>query len=232
MDDLPELAGTTALRARPVATCRRHGSPALDLEAVRAAPGVRAVLTAADIPGLNDCGAVVHDDPILAAGEVHYLGQPVFAVVADTREQARHAARHAAARLRTAARRARSAGSRRQQSLVLPPLKLACGDAGAALADAPLQLAGRARVGGQEHFYLEGQIAYAWPTEDGDLHLHSSTQHPTEMQHAVATMLGVTSNRVRGRGAAHGRRLRRQGVAVSACSPASRRWPHTGCSAR
>src|SRR5690606_11893963 len=78
-----------------------------------------------------------------------------------------------------------------------PPLRLARGDAETALAQAPLQLAGRARVGAQEHFYLEGQIAYAWPTEDGGLHLHSSTQHPSEMQHAVAAMLGVASHRVR-----------------------------------
>lgn len=196
VDDLPELAGTLhcALGLSPHAHAR---ITALDLEAVRAAPGVRAVLTAADIPGLNDCGAVLNDEPILAAGEVHYLGQPVFAVVADTREQARHAARHAAADYAPLPAVLDPLEARRQQSWVLPPLKLACGDAGAALADAPLQLAGRARVGAQEHFYLEGQIAYAWPTEDGDLHLHSSTQHPTEMQHAVATMLGVTSNRVR-----------------------------------
>ncbi|MDD3675102.1 xanthine dehydrogenase molybdopterin binding subunit [Thauera propionica] len=196
VDDLPELAGTLhcALGLSPHAHAR---IAALDLEAVRAAPGVRAVLTAADIPAVNDCGAVLHDEPILADGEVHYLGQPVFAVIADTREQARHAARLAAVDYAPRPAVLDPLEAHRRQSWVLPPLRLARGDAETALAQAPLQLAGRARVGAQEHFYLEGQIAYAWPTEDGGLHLHSSTQHPSEMQHAVAAMLGVASHRVR-----------------------------------
>ena len=196
VDDLPELAGTLhcALGLSPHAHAR---IAALHLEAVRMAPGVRAVLTAADIPAVNDCGAVLHDEPILADGEVHYLGQPVFAVVADTRAQARHAARLAVADYAPRPAVLDPLEAHRQQSWVLPPLRLARGDAETALARASLQLAGRARVGAQEHFYLEGQIAYAWPTEDGGLHLHSSTQHPSEMQHAVAAMLGVASHRVR-----------------------------------
>ena len=90
VDDLPELAGTlhAALGLSPVA----HGRLlAIDVGRIAAEPGVVAVLTAADIPGPNDCGPVIHDDPILAAGEVHYLGQPVFAVIAETRDLARRA---------------------------------------------------------------------------------------------------------------------------------------------
>ena len=87
IDDLPELAGTLhcALGLSPVAHGRVTG---LSLERIRALPGVVAVLSAVDIPGPNDCGSIVHDDPILADGELRYLGQPVFAVIATTREAA------------------------------------------------------------------------------------------------------------------------------------------------
>ena len=95
IDDLPELAGTlhAALGLSPVAHGRLVGDR--PRRASRAMPGVVAVLTAADIPGPNDCGPIVHDDPILADGDVHYLGQPVFAVIADTRDAARRAAAQA-----------------------------------------------------------------------------------------------------------------------------------------
>ena len=91
IDDMPELAGTlhAALGLSPVAHGRITG---MALDPVRAMPGVVAVLTAIDIPGSNDCGAILHDDPILAEGELRYLGQPVFAVIAATRDAARRAA--------------------------------------------------------------------------------------------------------------------------------------------
>jgi xanthine dehydrogenase large subunit len=190
VDDLPELAGTlhAALGLSPVAHGRLRG---IDLAAVRALPGVVDVVTAADIPGANDCGPIVHDDPILAAGEVHYVGQPVFAVLADTRDAARRAAAQAAKVLDIeplpAVLTAREAHEKQQY--VLPPMHLARGDARAAIARAPHRLAGQLSVGGQEHFYLEGQVSYAVPLEDRTLRVHCSTQHPSEMQHAVARAL-------------------------------------------
>lgn len=92
LDDLPELAGTLHA-AIGQAPCAHGRLRALQLDAVRAAPGVRAVLTAADIPGENNCGPILHDDPLLAAEEVQFYGQPLFVVAADSREQARQAAR-------------------------------------------------------------------------------------------------------------------------------------------
>src|SRR6185436_7676184 len=91
IDDIPELAGTLhcALGLSPVANGRLKN---MNLEAICAMPGVVAVLTAADIPGSNDCGSIVHDDPILCSGDISYLGQPVFAVIAETRDVARRAA--------------------------------------------------------------------------------------------------------------------------------------------
>ncbi len=195
VDDIAEAAGT--LHCALGLSQQAHATfGAIDLDAVRSAPGVVAVFTAQDIPGDNDCGAVVHDEPILAAGTVHYLGQPVFAVVAHTREQARHAARKAKIDYTPLPAVLDAGDAHRQQSYVLPPMKLTHGNPATALADAPLQLSGQTRVGGQEHFYLEGQIAYALPREDQGLLLYSSTQHPSEMQHTVAKMLGLSSNHI------------------------------------
>ena len=198
-DDLPEFAGTLHVALG----LSRHAHArivSLDLEAVRAAPGVVAVLTAADIPGENNCGPVLHDDPILAEGTVSYLGQPVFAVIATSRDLARQAAALAKSgdivryEPLEAVLTARAAHDRQQY--VLPPLHLVRGDPAARIAAAPHRLTGEFEVGGQEQFYLEGQIAYAVPKEGAGMLVYSSTQHPSEMQQVVAHMLGWPAHRV------------------------------------
>jgi xanthine dehydrogenase large subunit len=195
IDDLPELAGT--LHVALGLSQRAHALvKAIDLEAVRAANGVVAVLTAADIPGENDCGPIVHDDPILADGLVQYVGQPMFAVVATTRGAARRAARLAHGDYEPLPAVLTPQEAKRRQSFVLPPMHLVRGEPAAALAAAPRRLRGEFFVGGQEQFYLEGQISYAVPKEDGCIHLWCSTQHPTEMQHVVAHALGLAANQV------------------------------------
>jgi xanthine dehydrogenase large subunit len=197
IDDLPELAGTlhAALGLSPVA----HGRiVAIDLARIQAMPGVVAVLTAKDIPGVNDCGPVIHDDPILADGVVHYLGQPVFAVIAETRNAARLAAAGAKAALRIEPLPAllTPVEAHEAKSYVLPPMHLMRGQARAAIDAAPHRLADTLEVGGQEQFYLEGQISYAIPREDSGMLVHCSTQHPSEMQHLVAHCLGLHSHHV------------------------------------
>jgi xanthine dehydrogenase large subunit len=197
IDDIVELAGTlhAALGLSPVA----HGRlQAIDVAALRAQPGVIAVLTAGDIAGTNDCGPIVRDDPILAEGSVHYLGQPVFAVIAADRAAARRVAARAKEFLTIeplapllTAREAHAAGR-----YVVPPMHLSRGDAPAALAAAPHRFKDSLSVGGQEQFYLEGQISYAIPLEDDGLLVHCSTQHPSEMQHLVAKAMGLSSHHV------------------------------------
>ena len=197
IDDLPELAGTlhAALGLSPVA----HGRLThIDVAGLKALPGVMAVLTADDIPGLNDCGALVHDEPILASGEVHYLGQPVLVVLSTQRELARRAAARTKDFVQIeplpdilSPEEAHAAGQ-----YVVPPMRLRRGDVDAAFAQAPDRLQGRFHLGGQEHFYLEGQIAYAIPLEDRGLLVHSSTQHPSEMQHAIAHALNLHAHHV------------------------------------
>ena len=192
-DDIPEAVGTlhAALGLSPLA----HGViEALDLDTLRALPGVVAVLSARDIPGPNQCGALVQDEPILA-GEVgstlRYLGQPVFAVIATTRDAARRAAAQAKAVIQARALPPllTPQAAHAAQQYVVPPMHLLRGDAPAALATAPQRMALEFEVGGQEQFYLEGHIAYALPQEGGGMLVHSSTQHPSEMQHLVAHAL-------------------------------------------
>ncbi|WP_372527533.1 xanthine dehydrogenase molybdopterin binding subunit [Piscinibacter sp.] len=194
IDDLPELAGTlhAALGLSPVA---RGRITALSLERIRSLPGVVAVLSAADIPGPNDCGSIVHDDPILADGEVRYLGQPVFAVIATTRDAARRAAARAQDVIQIDAQPPvlTPQDAHAKEQYVLPPMHLTRrtreGGAGAAIAAAPRTLRGTFDVGGQEQFYLEGQISYAIPKENDGMLVHCSTQHPSEMQLLVAHAL-------------------------------------------
>ncbi|MCD1625716.1 xanthine dehydrogenase molybdopterin binding subunit [Seohaeicola saemankumensis] len=197
VDDIP-LPATTLHLAFGLSSVARGRITAMDLEAVRSAPGVVMVLTADDLPFSNDVSPSVHDEPLLATGDVHYLGQPVFAVIADSHLAARHAAR--LGRIDYAKQdpiltidQALAANSRFEEG----PRIYAKGDAPAAIAAAPHRVEGRFEIGGQEHFYLEGQAALALPQEGGDMVVHSSTQHPTEIQHKVAEALGVPMHAVR-----------------------------------
>ena len=194
-DDILELAGTlhAALGLSAHAHARVKG---IDLSPVRASRGVVAVLTAADIPGLNDCGPIVHDDPILADGLVQYVGQPIFIVVADSHDNARRAARLAVVDYDDLPAILTPQAARAAASYVLPPMRLARGDAAQAFARAPHTVKGELHVGGQEQFYLEGQVAYAIPGEDRGMRVYCSTQHPSEMQHVVAHALGLHSHHV------------------------------------
>ncbi|PLK49091.1 xanthine dehydrogenase molybdopterin binding subunit [Uliginosibacterium sp. TH139] len=195
IDDLPAPAG--CLHAAFGLASIAHGRIlAMDLAAVLAAPGVVAVLTAQDIPASNDCGPIVHDDPILADGLVHFMGQPLFLVLAESHEQARRAARLAKLEYDTLPAILDIPNAIAAESWLMPPVHVQRGDADKALASAPHRLQGRATLGGQEHFYLESQIALAIPREEGSLHVQSSTQHPTEMQQTIAHMLGWAAHQV------------------------------------
>ncbi|MFQ6016719.1 MAG: xanthine dehydrogenase molybdopterin binding subunit [Kiloniellaceae bacterium] len=169
----------------------------LDLAEVRAAPGVRCVVTAADIPGENDISPThALDDPVFARDVVEYVGQPLFAVAAETRDQARRAARLARADYADLEPVLGIEEARARGVCVTPPHELRRGDPAAAIAAAPRRLRGRISIGGQEHLYLEGQIAMAVPGEDDEVTVYASTQHPSEVQNGVARVLGVPRNSV------------------------------------
>jgi xanthine dehydrogenase large subunit len=196
VDDIPELPGTVHLHVGWGE--RAHARiVALDVAEVRAAPGVVAVLTAADVPGANDVSPVgAGDDPIFAADVVEYAGQPVFAVAAESVGAARAAAKlaHIAYEDRPAILTVDDALA--ADSDLSPAHAMRLGDPEGALAAAPHRISGTLRVGGQDHFYLEGQVAYAIPGEGDDMLVHSSTQHPSEVQHLVARMLDIPDHSV------------------------------------
>ncbi|MEL6690154.1 MAG: xanthine dehydrogenase molybdopterin binding subunit [Pseudomonadota bacterium] len=190
-DDVPTPKGTLHL-AFGISSIARGRLIDLDLSAVRAAPGVVDVLTADDLPAANDVSPSAHDEPLLSDGSVHYLGQPLFAVIAETHLEARYAATLSKASYEEEApilsiEEALAADSRFEEG---PRIYLK-GDVEAALAGAPHCVSGSLTLGGQEHFYLEGQAAVALPQDSGDMIVHCSTQHPTEIQHKVAEALGV-----------------------------------------
>ncbi|GGE65831.1 xanthine dehydrogenase molybdopterin binding subunit [Massilia psychrophila] len=194
-DDIPEVQGTLhgalGLSSKPHARI-----VATDFSRVAAAAGVVNVFAASDIPGLNDCGPIIHDDPIFADGVVMYVGQPMFIVVATTHDQARRAARLADIVYEDLPAILTPQAAKAAQSYVLPPMRLTRGDYRQAYEAAPHFVKGELYVGGQEQFYLEGQIAYAVPQEDKGMLVLCSTQHPSEMQHVVAHALGVHSHNI------------------------------------
>jgi len=189
VDDIPTPPGCLHL-AFGLSGRARARLASVDLSAVRAAEGVVAVLTAADLPGRNDVSPNPNPEPLLAEGEVFFHGQPVFAVAAKSHLAARRAARLARIEYEDLPAIRSVDQALAAESFLEPPYAMARGDAEAALARAPRRLSGCIGIGGQEHFYLEGQAALSIPGEDGDVTVHSSSQHPTEIQHKVADALG------------------------------------------
>ncbi|QBB70444.1 xanthine dehydrogenase molybdopterin binding subunit [Pseudolysobacter antarcticus] len=167
-----------------------HGNiTSLDLTTVLAAPGVIAIATPADIPGENNYGGIIHDDPIFTDTLVQYAGQPIFAVAAETCIAARKAAARAQITYAELPPVLDIRSALAAQNFVMPSRHLLRGNPDEAMKSAPHRLRGTVTMGGQDHFYLEGQIAIAIPHEDGAMLIHCSTQHPTEVQNIVAHAL-------------------------------------------
>ena len=195
VDDMPEVRGT--LHAAPVCSPVAHGrlrgvdpSPALAL------PGVRGFVGAADIPGDPILAAFGHDEPVFAHDTVQHVGQVIGLVLADDAMTARRAARLVRLDIEPLPPVLTVHEAHARQQYVLPPVHVARGDAAAALARAPHVLEDSFEVGGQEHFYLEGQVAYVLPLEQNQWWVCSSTQHPGEVQHWVAHALRVPNHAV------------------------------------
>tara|TARA_R110002111_G_scaffold64225_2_gene105858 strand:- start:5107 stop:7461 length:2355 start_codon:yes stop_codon:yes gene_type:complete len=163
----------------------------MDLSAVRAYPGVVAVITLADVPGHTDIGPVFPGDPVLASELVEHIGQPIFAVAATSHTAARKAARVAKVEYEPLHAVLSTQEALDTSFFVRPSHTQQRGDPDKALASAPHRLKGEINVGGQEHFYLEGQVAMVEPLEDGGMFVHTSSQHPSEVQKLVAEVLGL-----------------------------------------
>ena len=190
---MPEGCLSIALGLSPCAHGKIKG---LDLSQVTASDGVVRVLTAADVDGINDASPIMGDDPIFAEEIVQYHGQVIFAVIAQTAKQARSAVQKAQIDITPLPAILTIDEALEQDHLLAPPKVIAAGDVTTALQNAPHRLSGVMSIGGQEHFYLEGQGACAVPAEAGAIQIFSSTQHPTEVQHKVADALGVPFHQV------------------------------------
>ncbi len=196
-DDIPELRGTlyAALITSPVAHGELIGD-GIDRESILAEHGVVAVFTARDIPGENNRGPIVHDDPFLAAGKVEFLGQAVAVVVARDMLYAREVAKNAKVLVRELPALLTIEEAMAAQSFIMPPKGITRGQPHAQIASAPHTMTGSTYCGQQEQFYLEGQITYAVPREDGQLTLYVSTQHPDGNQREAAAALNLDTKDV------------------------------------
>jgi xanthine dehydrogenase large subunit len=228
-DDIGEPRGT--LHAYLGVSSVAHGLiKSMDLSAVLAAPGVAGVLTAEDIPGVNDISPTgLKDEPVFPKEKTEFHGQPLFAVVAESRNAARRAAElaeidyevlpHALDPLE-----AQEAG----HPFVTAPLKLERGEIEQGFSGADHRKKGQIKIGGQDHMYLEGQIAFAIPGEDDDVVVHCSTQHPSEAQHMVAHVLGVPSNavtvNVRRMGGGFGGKESQMNLFAAVAAVAAKKW--------
>lgn len=195
IDDMPEPANLLhiAVGGSDVA----HGVlKSLDLGTVLSAPGVVTVLTGDDIPGDNDIGPIIHDEPVFATSEIVFYGQPLFAVVATNRRLARQAVRLAKHDIEPLDAILDVDSALEADTTVLDDYALVKGQSDYGLSKATRKLSGSIRVGGQEHFYLEGQVSMVLPQEDGDMLVYCSTQHPSEVQHGISHVLGVPNHAV------------------------------------
>jgi xanthine dehydrogenase large subunit len=195
IDDIPEPPGM--LHAALVLSHVAHGRLRnVDTSRAQAAPGVVSIIIAADIPGKNDVAPIAANEPLFAVDVVQYAGQPVAAVAAETRDQALAAAKLVSVDIEPLPAILTVAQALEANSVLCPAQTLECGNVAEALAKAPRRIKGELTVGGQEHFYLEGQVATAIPDEDDGFLVHCATQHPSEVQTICARLLGLELNRI------------------------------------
>lgn len=195
VDDLPELAGTLFAKAYYAQVA--HGTIThLDYSKAEQLTGVVKILNYKDIPGENQIGGIVQDEPLLAEKEVHFIGQPILIILAKSDFIAQKALSFIECKIKEKRiiidpKEAKEAGE-----LLVAPRTFSMGDTKAAFENCTYIFEGKANTGGQEHLYLETQGAYAIPQGNGSLKIHSSTQGPTQVQKTVARVLGCSMNRV------------------------------------
>ena len=192
-EPMPENMLYAAVVASPVA----HGRVlSIDTAAAVKIDSVRAVFTSRDIPGANEIGNVIQDEPLLAAGAVHCVGQPVALVVAATEEAARRAASLVKVNIEPLPAVFDPREAYAKGELIMPQRTFAIGDVGRAWAQCDVVVSGRVESGAQEHVYLETQSAVSLPTEGGGLRVLSATQAPTVVQHIIARVLGLPMHKI------------------------------------
>ncbi len=190
IDDMPEWPNELHV-ATGLSTEAHADIVSINLDKVRAYPGVVDVIVQADIPGEVDVSPVLSGDLLLAGDFVHFIGQSIFAVAATSLRAAKQAVALAEIEYKPREATLHPRQSLERQEFVLPTHTISCGDAKGALESVPNKLKSDMYIKGQEHFYLEGQISVATPNEDGGVQVFASSQHPAEVQKLVARVLGL-----------------------------------------
>jgi len=195
IDDMPSPSGL--LHAALVLSPYAHGElRGIKVGEAHRAPGVVAIVSATDIPGRNDIAPIIPGEPLFATDLVEYAGQPIAAIAAKTMDQARAAAALVELDVAPLEPILSIEQALDHRSFLVPPMVVERGNVSRTLLDSPRRLRGKICVGGQEHFYLEGQVALVVPGDDNDWTVYSSTQHPTEVQQICAKLLDVDFNRI------------------------------------
>ena len=168
----------------------------LDTQAAKKLNGVVAILTHKDIPGVNQMGPVVKDEPCLAEDEVTFIGQAIALIAAESEEAAIKAERHIRIEYEELETILTLQDAINKNNEITPTRKIECGNADEILKSAPHIISGELETGAQEHWYLETQSALAIPGEGKEMLIHASSQNPSETQAIVAEVLGISKNEV------------------------------------
>ncbi|WP_293893774.1 molybdopterin cofactor-binding domain-containing protein [Flavobacterium sp.] len=195
LDDIQELQGT--LYALPFDSTVAHAKiKSVDYKAALNSHGIVSIITAKDIPGENQIGGIIPDEPLLAEGEVHFRGQVIAIIVGTSEHHCRQAAKLITVDYEELPVIVDPRVAQAQGKLIMPPRQFTLGDTASAWAQCDHVFEGRSDVNGQEHLYIETQGAYARPKEDGSIVISSSTQGPTAVQRMVARVLGIPMHKV------------------------------------
>ncbi len=190
VDDIPELRGT--LHAIPVFSKVAHAKILnIDISKAKKAAGVVDVLLAKDIPGENQIGGIFPDEPLLAESEVHFIGQPIAVIIADSHFAAREARTLVDIEYEELEVIIDPRVAQQKGHLLFPARTFANGNIEDGFNECDYVFSGRADSGGQEHLYIETQGSYAVPLENNNIKIYSSTQGPTSVQKFVSNVLGV-----------------------------------------
>ncbi len=195
VDDIPVRANTVyaAVFGSPIA----HGHiDSLDISKAVEQAGVVRIFTYKDVPGENQIGGIIPDEPLFAEDEVHFIGQPIAMVVAESEAEARAALHHIEVQISPKPVITDPRVARAQNELIIPPRTFKLGDTDQAFEQCAHIFEGTAETGGQEHLYIETQGAYGYPMENGCIRLSSSTQGPTAVQRTVAKVLGIPMHKI------------------------------------
>ncbi|MGF1669220.1 MAG: molybdopterin cofactor-binding domain-containing protein, partial [Balneolaceae bacterium] len=195
LDDIPTQRGT--LYAVAVDSPVAHGKiKKVDYSEAEKLPGVERIFTYKDIPGENQIGGIIPDEPLFAEDEVHFQGQPLALIVGESEYICRKARKIIRFDIEELPAITDPREARKKNSLICPPRTFTLGDTDKAWKMCEHIFEGRVDSGGQEHLYIETQGAYAWPMENGNIKITSSTQGPTAVQRTAAKVLGMSMHNI------------------------------------